>query len=1715
MYVLNIVASVKKLNSVDLNSLWLRGKLHSVTPKCETPILSAKPINSQLTCDEIEDLIQRNLHQKIRQTNYREYFTAEWRGRSILISRPKGTADKNFNQDKVRREILALGFLNSSYFVKLIGHCEQKIVTEWFPQTLENILLNHDDPLPISRILQIAVAIANGVRNMHNQVDGTLVHANIQPDNVFISSDGTIKIGGLNRVWLVARDISGENCPFHLPLHQSVWQAPEEYKGKHLTAKIDVYSMGLVFWSLLSRKAPFQGMSNGKLAKYIALGGRPAFEVTWPQNFSNLVQKMLSHDPSNRPSAQAVVESLMRLTDVQVHARPVKVQSATKTDTNAMQAVVHRAKLAIPQEGARPRKILDVLDAANKTGQVPGVRIVPGVQIVPDVPESVPEQKVAPKVPAEPEQKERQKVAKLKAEEFFEARRKDLRKVPMPPPPENDVQADNGSIGEAMSTKVAGECSPIVFDRSKIPGKIDCRKIDKLKLEGVELGKGSMQDAFRLRWGTQDILRKTIRKRERDESKIQRQHMEAEALALVDGHPNIVRFLGWCSPHLFTEWMPLSLEEVVLSQTNVKIPYKRVLLIAKDMVSSIRALHEAGEKRIALTRIQLGRFYADFDGTVKLGSLSSSKFIPMHSNGTACPWKRTESYFGRWNSPEAFTEMALLTEKTDIYSLGLVFWTLLARQKPFPETAADNVRQRVLDGDRPKIEAKWPSGFASLMQRCWEADPSKRPSAKEVSDVLDALLEDEKESVDNFRFEFHDEEEHPKRADVDSYDGDCEGEEWYNNNPLGEISCVDIDELVLSGKSIGEGNWREVFSSFWKGEKVAVKYMKDDQERSQRNLDRHRREAVVLSLLQDNPNVVKLLGRCDYHMVTEWMPLQLGALLTSQPQVHIPYSQVLHIALGIAKGIAALHNLPGGPVAHTDIQGDQFFIGFDGTVKISDFNRCRFVRHKPDGSACPFVIHSNQGSARSPEEYVKYHPLTEKVDLYSTSLLFWGLLSRRHPFEDMKDENIYRFVRKGGRPHLDKEWPSEFVSLIERMWTQNAEERPSANQIVSTLTAMIEKLNASEQNFKLDFSYESAETDVAKANTCWLSSWASNIAPQKGQLGCNSFNLMIRSGERIAVGYWREVHAAEWEGRPLAVKVLKEKHKKRRENIEAHNREIIALSLLQNHSNVVQYVGRCEQDIITELLPLTLDEVVFDLDSFPSIPYTNTLGLALSAAKGVQALHEVEGGPIVHTNIMIFQFLVASNWELKINDLNRCRFVAHREDGTACPFHSDENEHIWRAPEQCEDFGLALTEKIDIYSMGLVFWTLMSRELPFQEMETLLSTIEAVKDGKRPAIPDSWPKEYAELVEQLWHQDPAERPSVGKVVATLERLLASQEAIEPRVMLDQSKAINKKLKAREEEKKEHYVQSMDDKECLGAPWWHMDPQGEIGCKEIQAMMPTAKKIGEGYWRDVYAAEWNGKKIVIKYMKDEHELTQRNADRHMREAIGLAMLADNPNVVHFLGRCNFDIATEWMPLSLDAIIFDTDKYPELPYAITLKLARDVARGVQAIHNLPGGALVHADIQARQFLLDYDGTVKINDLNRCRFQPHYPDGSQCPFYIYDHGGNWRSPEEYTRDSPLNEKLDVFSMALVIWSLMSRQEPFFEEKSYAEVHRLVRNGKRPAIDEQWPKEFGKLLEDLWEQKPSDRISAEEAANRLDEMLVAEMKKNYTREKFELKFE
>ena len=92
-----------------------------------------------------------------------------------------------------------------------------------------------------------------------------------------------------------------------------------------------------------------------------------------------------------------------------------------------------------------------------------------------------------------------------------------------------------------------------------------------------------------------------------------------------------------------------------------------------------------------------------------------------------------------WMAPEVF-KGDRYTEKCDVYSFGVVVWECVTRKLPFLHLPTESVPVQVaLFGLRPEIPEDCPMSVKKLMEWCWEAEPSQRPSFTEILNSLRSI----------------------------------------------------------------------------------------------------------------------------------------------------------------------------------------------------------------------------------------------------------------------------------------------------------------------------------------------------------------------------------------------------------------------------------------------------------------------------------------------------------------------------------------------------------------------------------------------------------------------------------------------------------------------------------------------------------------------------------------------------------------------------------------------------------------------------------------------------------------------------------------------------------------------------------------------------------------------------------------------------------------
>ncbi len=251
---------------------------------------------------------------------------------------------------RFQREVSAAGKLNHPNIVIAYG-AGQDMGMPWLAMELIKgstlaAVLKARPTFSEQEAFYLVKQAALGLQHAHQN---GLVHRDVKPANMMVTSEGTLKLMDLGLAKSIAED--EQLTKTGLALGTPHYIAPEQAMGKKdIDQRSDIYSLGIVLYQLITGKVPFSSGSNmAILRQHVSERPRPAKELA--PSLSNgaaaLLEKMIEKRPEDRPqSCQEVVAAIERLS-----ARPAPATSGSPPPAGAAKRVG-----AVKKAAARPKK---------------------------------------------------------------------------------------------------------------------------------------------------------------------------------------------------------------------------------------------------------------------------------------------------------------------------------------------------------------------------------------------------------------------------------------------------------------------------------------------------------------------------------------------------------------------------------------------------------------------------------------------------------------------------------------------------------------------------------------------------------------------------------------------------------------------------------------------------------------------------------------------------------------------------------------------------------------------------------------------------------------------------------------------------------------------------------------------------------------------------------------------------------------------------------------------------------------------------------------------------------------------------------------------------------------------------------------------------------------------------------------------------------------
>lgn len=209
------------------------------------------------------------------------------------------------NDDKFirrfQREALSASSLSHPNIVEMYDVGEDNgnyyIVMEYVEGKTLKQLLKKRGSLTVSEAIDIMLQLTDGIAHAH---DSYIIHRDLKPQNIMIEEDGTIKITDFG----IAMALNSTQLTQTNSVMGSVhYLPPEQANGKGSTIKCDIYSMGILFYELLTGILPFKGENAVEIALKHMKDPLPSIRKqnsSIPQSVENIILKATAKNPKNR-----------------------------------------------------------------------------------------------------------------------------------------------------------------------------------------------------------------------------------------------------------------------------------------------------------------------------------------------------------------------------------------------------------------------------------------------------------------------------------------------------------------------------------------------------------------------------------------------------------------------------------------------------------------------------------------------------------------------------------------------------------------------------------------------------------------------------------------------------------------------------------------------------------------------------------------------------------------------------------------------------------------------------------------------------------------------------------------------------------------------------------------------------------------------------------------------------------------------------------------------------------------------------------------------------------------------------------------------------------------------------------------------------------------------------------------------------------------------
>ena len=227
-------------------------------------------------------------------------------GRLVAIKTIRATGNDEDDTEEFRerfvREAQTAGILSHPNIVTIhdIGEDAETqtsfIAMEYIEGKNLKMLLGEKTKFPFEQISEMIAEIAEALDYAHRK---GIIHRDVKPANVIITTDGKVKITDFGIAKIASSNLTTTGQFLGTPNYMS----PEQVSGAPVDGRSDLFSLGVVLYELLTSKKPFQGDNLTAISyKIVHEDFTPPADLApgVPIDFNDIVARAMAKDPWNR-----------------------------------------------------------------------------------------------------------------------------------------------------------------------------------------------------------------------------------------------------------------------------------------------------------------------------------------------------------------------------------------------------------------------------------------------------------------------------------------------------------------------------------------------------------------------------------------------------------------------------------------------------------------------------------------------------------------------------------------------------------------------------------------------------------------------------------------------------------------------------------------------------------------------------------------------------------------------------------------------------------------------------------------------------------------------------------------------------------------------------------------------------------------------------------------------------------------------------------------------------------------------------------------------------------------------------------------------------------------------------------------------------------------------------------------------------------------------